>query len=288
MQNKKGNKQLPNGMFICEKCGKEHDGNYGSGRFCSDKCRRQYSCEKSCETMLKNNTRYLQFRINKNTGNTYRQSAFGRWKCSSCEFIARTRKELYQHKNECNHHGNKGGYKGIKMSEEQKEKISQALRGKSWKCKTYENERARREKISKIAKLKHFGGIRKGSGRGKHGWYKGIWCDSSWELAWVIYNFEHGIFFKRYVGFFEYSFNGKTHKYYPDFILENGVIVEIKGIESSECWKAKLEQFPKDKTLQIIGKNEIKKYLDYVIAKYGKNFISLYESQKFGGMAETE
>jgi len=28
---------------ICENCGKEHDGSYGSGRFCSDLCRRKWS-----------------------------------------------------------------------------------------------------------------------------------------------------------------------------------------------------------------------------------------------------
>lgn len=33
-------KRLPNGMFKCENpdCGKEHDGSYGSGRYCSKKC----------------------------------------------------------------------------------------------------------------------------------------------------------------------------------------------------------------------------------------------------------
>lgn len=29
-------------MFICENCGCEHNGSYGSGRFCSDHCRRIY------------------------------------------------------------------------------------------------------------------------------------------------------------------------------------------------------------------------------------------------------
>lgn len=29
--------------MICENCGKEHDGSYGSGRFCSKKCARSYS-----------------------------------------------------------------------------------------------------------------------------------------------------------------------------------------------------------------------------------------------------
>ena len=30
----------------CEKCNKEHDGSYGSGRFCSSKCARSYSTSK--------------------------------------------------------------------------------------------------------------------------------------------------------------------------------------------------------------------------------------------------
>jgi len=37
------------------------------------------------------------------------------------------------------------------------------------------------------------GGKRIGSGRGKSGWYKGYWCDSSWELAYVIYNIDHDV-----------------------------------------------------------------------------------------------
>ena len=40
---------------------------------------------------------------------------------------------------------------------------------------------------------------------------------------------------------------------------------------------SKLEQFPNDKKLIIIEKEEIKPYLDYVISKYGKDFIKLYE-----------
>ena len=30
-------------MKICENCGIEHNGNYGSGRFCSTKCSRGFS-----------------------------------------------------------------------------------------------------------------------------------------------------------------------------------------------------------------------------------------------------
>lgn len=30
-------------MKLCEYCGKEHDGSYGSGRFCCAKCARKFS-----------------------------------------------------------------------------------------------------------------------------------------------------------------------------------------------------------------------------------------------------
>ena len=29
--------------MICKNCGKEHDGSYGSGKFCSLKCARSYA-----------------------------------------------------------------------------------------------------------------------------------------------------------------------------------------------------------------------------------------------------
>jgi hypothetical protein len=63
------------------------------------------------------------------------------------------------------------------------------------------------------------GGYRKGSGVGKGGWYKGYWCDSSYELAWVIFNIEQGNSFVRNTQEFEYIWKGKKRKYIPDFII---------------------------------------------------------------------
>ena len=277
-------RRLPNGMFKCEnpECDKEHDGSFGSGRFCSIECRRHYNAIASVKTIKERGTRYSFFRVNKETGNPYRQAEFGRWTCKACKEIFKTRKELQQHKKLTNHR--ECGYIGCHLSEEHKQKISKALVGKSsGKCKDPIKEANRKHKISESAKKSgKVGGKRHGSGRGKHGWYKGYWCDSSWELAWVIYNLDHGIKFQRYSGYFEYEFGGKKHKYYPDFVLENGTIVEIKGVERSEQWKAKLEQFPPNNVLQVIGKNEIHKYIGYVIGKYGEDFIKLYE-QKISG-----
>lgn len=39
---KKNNKKNPD-IFICEYCGEEHNGSYGSGRFCGPSCSRRYS-----------------------------------------------------------------------------------------------------------------------------------------------------------------------------------------------------------------------------------------------------
>ena len=118
-----------------------------------------------------------------------------------------------------------------------------------------------------------------GSGRGKKGWYKGYWCDSSWELAFVIYNIEHDIKFKRSTETFIYTFNNKFHKYLPDFIMEDGTYIEVKGYYTRQV-DAKIKQFPKDKKLIVIDSKGIKKYINYCILKYGKTFINLYDKIK--------
>lgn len=116
------------------------------------------------------------------------------------------------------------------------------------------------------------GGIRAGSGRGKKGWYKGYWCDSSWELAWVIYNLDHGVGFSRNTLGLTYSFEGRTHKFYPDFILPTGAYIEVKGWMDNRN-RAKIAQF--GGVLSVLGKKEMEPTLTYVTAKYGKDFIRL-------------
>ena len=146
---------------------------------------------------------------------------------------------------------------------------------KSGYCKDcYRNTEEYRTSLSKSLKSKT-GGYRKGSGTGKSGWYKGYYCDSSWELAFVIYNLEHNIKFERNKKRFAYIFENETHNYIPDWIVD-GEYIEIKGYWS-EQWQAKLDQFPKEEKLTVLTKKEIKPYLDYVIESYGKDFIKLYE-----------
>ena len=118
------------------------------------------------------------------------------------------------------------------------------------------------------------GGYRKGSGFGKSGWFKGIWCDSSYELAWVIYNIDHNIQFTRNTEGFEYFKNGIKCKYYPDFII-GSTYIEIKGYYTEEV-DIKSNNFPHE--LKILYKSDLKEIFEYVISKYGSNFIEVYES----------
>ena len=60
--------------------------------------------------------------------------------------------------------------------------------------------------------LKCSGGIKKGSSRGKCGWYNGYWCDSSYELAWIIYQLEFNINFKRNLERYFIIHDGKNVK----------------------------------------------------------------------------
>jgi hypothetical protein len=143
-------------------------------------------------------------------------------------------------------------------------------------------ELERKKKISETMKKNpSSGGLRKGSGRGKKGWYKGFWCDSSWELSWVIYNLDHNIPFIRNTQYFTYQMNGKIKKYYPDFIIED-VFYEIKGRRNFEQIdeenKQKIMQF--EKKLVVLYEEEMKPYLNYVIDKYGKNFYNLYDKME--------
>lgn len=72
---------------ICENCGKEHDGSYGSGRFCSQHCRRQWCGKKNTNPVC-------------NLPESCQKSKEEGWKCLQCGQIFRTRKEKQDHTKE--------------------------------------------------------------------------------------------------------------------------------------------------------------------------------------------
>lgn len=138
------------------------------------------------------------------------------------------------------------------------------------KALTPEKEEARKKKISEG--MKKHGGYRAGSGRGKKGWYKGFFCDSSWELAFVIYCLDHDISIKRNTQKLSYVFEDKERSYIPDFIV-NDKLVEIKGYKTKQ-WDAKLAANP---DVVVYYEEDLQEILQYVRLTYGNDFITLYE-----------
>lgn len=176
------------------------------------------------------------------------------------------------------------------MSLKTKQKISSKLKDRTRKKKIYKDverackncynkfvisEKSTRKCCSKKCLKKNRGGFREGSGRSKSGWYKGIFCNSTWELAFLICCSDAGIKVERCNEKFEYLHKNTTKNYHPDFKIKE-TYIEIKGFEP-ESFKSKLEFFPKEKKLLIFRKENLNHIFDYVFKFYGKNFFELYE-----------
>lgn len=143
----------------------------------------------------------------------------------------------------------------------------------SGKASTEEAEIERRKKISASMKRNpHAGGIRQGSGRGKKGWYKNYFCDSTYELVYVIYNIDHNIKFERCTLVYEYLYNDKIHLYHPDFILQDGSLVEIKGYHTAEV-EAKINSV-KDRPIRVLYEKDLHYAFEYVKENYSYNELT--------------
>ena len=163
--------------------------------------------------------------------------------------------------------------KGLtKESDPRVAKMTAHLKGKRFGASLHGHTQETKDKLSAHAKKVGLGGHVQGSGRGKKGWYNGFFCDSSWELAYLIYHLDHGISIERCTEVRTYIWENKVRKYYPDFIV-NGKIIEIKGYKTAQ-WEAKLGANP---DVRVLYEKDLKIYIDYVIQKYGKNYINLYE-----------
>ena len=133
---------------------------------------------------------------------------------------------------------------------------------------------------SKNRDFSYLGGYVENSCRGHHGHYKKIYCDSTYELAYLIYCLDHNIDIKRCNKTFEYEYEGKIHKYHPDFEVE-GIIVEIKNYNSNIVnIKANAVTEP----YKILYKEDLQEVFEYVAKTYNKhydkssnNFYELYD-----------
>ena len=123
------------------------------------------------------------------------------------------------------------------------------------------------------------GGYRQGSGRSKSGYYKGIYCGSTYELCWVIHSLDHNISFTRFPGKIES--NGIV--YYPDFLLDDGkTIIETKGYEAQESVDKKskvAESFGYN--VRVLRKKDLEYAFRYVQETYNTSkFFTLYDEYK--------
>lgn len=115
--------------------------------------------------------------------------------------------------------------------------------------------------------------------RYKHYCYDNAYFDSSWELAVWIYCKDHNIDIEREPTYFDYMYDNKTYRYYPDFLIENQ-LVEIKG---DHLMKAMLEdvnsldhskyQCMLENNIKVMTKKDVSLYLKYVKDTYGKNYL---------------
>ena len=225
----------------CEKCGKVMTEKYGSGRFCSQSCANGRS--KSVEERR---------RIGSGVIKTRKENPI------SAEKI----REIASHVHESSVKNYESNPKYCSVCGKQ---LSYERRfNKTCSDECYETTR---------------GGLRHGSDTGKHGWYKGHYCDSSYELAYVIYHLDHSLPFERNKKSYEYiGEDGKLHEYYPDFIEDNK-LVEIKGYVTDEVY-LKIAAVT-DMPVRLLTLDDIQYMIEYVKETYNcSDITSLYESEK--------
>jgi hypothetical protein len=208
----------------CEKCEVEHDGSYGSGRFCTQKCAN--SNVRSSESKLKSS---LAAKASKNVK------------------IATDKK------------------KGVKLVD----RILMICED----CKK-EFEIPRHKKYQKYCghecRKKHLGGFRENGGKSKNGYYKGIYCGSTYELVWVIYQLDHNKDFSR----FENAITYNNEKYIPDFLQDN-IIIEIKGFLSKNAEKQLRVAKGCGYEIKMLFKEDLTTEFDWVKSNY--SFMKVQE-----------
>lgn len=163
--------------MICKNCGKEFTEKYSkwsNGNFCCKECARKYS------SMIKRDE------INKKVSIKLKGKVHGGINHYNTT-VEKLREEYYKQPKVCSICGNMLTY-------EQR------------KYKTCCNKCKRQQISNKLKTIPvKIGGYVINSCRGKHGWYKGIYCDSTYELAYVIYCLDHNIPIRRCEEVFEYK-----------------------------------------------------------------------------------
>jgi very-short-patch-repair endonuclease len=265
LEDEREKRRLPNGLFKCENpgCSNEHDGSYGSGRFCSDHCKRVY-----CGKKTKNGTRKGHPQ-----NHSKQRFPFGTWVCHHCKKVLNTKRELQNHIHELHSRFDADGNrliwnKGLTKETSEavrrnSESVSKTRRKlfedgkldahKTWTAKLRKEQSERKKRLYKEHPEKH-PNRKLANNRNKMSYPEKVAYD------WLV---EHNIQF-------EHQFNFKTEKFnrYVDFFCkEYNLFIEIDG----EHWhqdtdKDKEKDLDAEKhgikTLRISTKERIVEKLD--------------------------
>ena len=240
IQNLEKNNPLEEHNLICEICGSEYKILIRHNQF--EQGKYKHTCSRSCASKLTALHSDLKSKNNKisksNKGN-----------------IPINRNENFSYYKECKYCGK---YFDIRIRN-----------SKSDFCCDECSNKSKHHKLSEISKKSNFGGYNPNSiKKHHHGNYKGIHCDSSWELAYLVWCLEHNIKIEICKEIRYYKLNKKLCKYLPDFVINDNEIIEIKGYYDKGA-KIKSEQNP---DIKVLLKNDLIEQLNYVITKYGKEF----------------
>lgn len=250
-ENKKNHKNdLLKGNFICNNCGKKFTKKYSkwsSGNYCCKECAKQYAGNiKKEETSKKLKEKMFGKNILKDGTiiDYYKMYMVNPKICPICNNIIPYEKRKHKTcSKEC-------GIKQMQITMKNKGHYS-------------------------------IGGYVPFSCRSRHGYYKGIYCNSTYELAYLIYCLDHNIDIKRCDESFEYEYKGKKHRYHPDFIV-NGEIIEIKNYYR-EINDIKMNAV--NKPIKILYYDDLQDIFEYISSTYNKkynkhnnNFYELYDN----------
>ena len=215
----------------CDKCNSIFDICYkyvldGRTKYSMDLCRKcKAKIYITSEMKEKSRERITQYNKNQK-GKTFEERL-------GIETAIKTRKKL----SEIGLNGR--GAKGLKWTKEQKEHLKQVRPNTGTYEEKFGEEKAKKikQKISRFMSGPDCPSRGKpapqGSGNGWSGWYKGWYFRSFLELSYMInviekqkLNWKNGELKEYKIPYIDYD--GKQRNYFPDFVIENKIIIEIK------------------------------------------------------------
>lgn len=127
----------------------------------------------------------------------------------------------------------------------------------------------KRQLLSISAKEHNLGGPNHTTPYGKKGIYKGFKCDSTYELAFLIYCLDNNILIERNKKSFDYEYKGKTYKYYPDFYLpETNTYVELKGRDLGPVYEKVAAMNKLNVNYRLYHYDDLIEIFNYITSKY--------------------